>query len=233
MKALYLILNLGSVLIPFLYSFHPKLKLNRQWASILSSIALMMMVFIPWDVIFTQNGVWGFNPAYFIGIEFFDLPLEEWLFFICIPYACIFTHFALLHYFPNIQIHKKLTQVITYVLIVSFLGLSLFNHDKSYTFVNFGYAAIITTIVLLLDIELLSKYYLSFIIILIPFFWVNGVLTGSFIEDQVVWYNNRENLGIRIFTIPVEDMAYAFSMILTPLFLQPSIEKLFRKQTVN
>ena len=60
---------------------------------------------------------------------------------------------------------------------------------------------------------------------LIPFFIVNGILTGSFIEDQVVWYNNDENLGIRIGTVPVEDSVYAFTMILTVLVLTDYFHK--------
>jgi lycopene cyclase domain-containing protein len=55
----------------------------------------------------------------------------------------------------------------------------------------------------------MGRLYLAFGMILIPFFIVNGILTGSFIDDQVVWYNNDENLGIRIGTIPLEDTFYA------------------------
>ena len=39
------------------------------------------------------------------------------------------------------------------------------------------------------------------------------------IPDEVVWYNDNQNLGIRFFTIPVEDFVYAFSMILSVLYL--------------
>lgn len=50
--------------------------------------------------------------------------------------------------------------------------------------------------------KLLNHYYLTFLIILIPFVIVNSILTGSFIEGEVVWYNNAENLGIASLTIP-------------------------------
>jgi lycopene cyclase domain-containing protein len=64
---------------------------------------------------------------------------------------------------------------------------------------------------------------------LIPFFIVNGVLTGSFITDQVVWYNNDENLSIRLFTIPIEDVIYAFTLILTNLYLTNFFQKRLAK----
>ena len=61
-------------------------------------------------------------------------------------------------------------------------------------------------------------------ILLIPFFIVNGILTGSFIAEEVVWYNNSENLNIRIFTVPIEDIVYAFSLILSNLILIKTFE---------
>tara|TARA_Y100000991_G_C21760806_1_gene258667 strand:+ start:205 stop:507 length:303 start_codon:yes stop_codon:yes gene_type:complete len=67
------------------------------------------------------------------------------------------------------------------------------------------------------NLQLLQHFLLTFLVMLIPFFIVNGVLTGSWIDNQVVWYNNTENLGIRMGTIPVEDSIYAYSMILMNL----------------
>ena len=48
---------------------------------------------------------------------------------------------------------------------------------------------------------------------------MNGILTGTGISEPVVWYNNAENMGIRIGTIPVEDIGYAFSMLFTNILL--------------
>ncbi len=219
MDSLYLWLNLGSLSIPFLYSFHPKLKLYKKWKYMFPAIGVMMLFFIPWDIVFTANGFWGFNPKYLTGFYIVNLPIEEWLFFICIPYACIFTHYALLYYFPNMKLSEKTTTRLTYLLILSMTVLVILFYDRWYPLINYGYAIVLLALVLRYEKEILQKYYLTFLVMLIPFFIVNGVLTGSFIKEQVVWYDNSQNLSIRMFTIPVEDSIYAFTMILTPLVI--------------
>lgn len=227
MDSLYLWLNIGSLSIPFLYSFHPKLKLYKKWKYMFPSIVIMMLLFIPWDIVFTGNGYWGFNPDYLTGLYIVNLPIEEWMFFVCIPYACIFTHYALLHYFPNMQLSEKATQFITYFLIFVLLLLVILFYDRWYSLINFSYAIVLIGLMLAYKKALLQKFFLTFLVMLLPFFIVNGVLTGSFIEEQIVWYDNTQNMGIRMFTIPVEDSVYAFTMILTPLVLTEYFEKKF------
>ena len=219
MTYLYLLLNISSLSIPFLFSFHPKIKFYKKWKSLIIAMLISMLIFIPWDIIFTKNGFWGFNETYFLNIKFLHLPLEEWLFFICIPYACVFTHYSLLHFFPKLKLSLQHTKIITLILIFVFMCLSIFNYNKWYTFINFTLASIILISVRLTKIDLLKRFYLTFLVMLIPFFIVNGILTGSFIENEVVWYNNAENLNIRLFTIPIEDSVYAFSLILINLFI--------------
>ncbi len=226
MSYLYLLLNLGSLSIPFLFSFHPKLKFYKHWKSLGIGILISMLIFIPWDVFFTINSIWGFNSSYYLNTKIFSLPIEEWLFFICIPYACVFTHYSLLYYFPNLQLTIGKTKLISYLLILGFLIISIYNYDKWYTFVNFSLATILTLLVVNKYPKILQSYLITFLVMLIPFFIVNGILTGSFIENEVVWYNNSENLNIRLFTIPIEDSVYAFTLILLNLFVMESVKKI-------
>ena len=190
---------------------------------------LTMGVFIPWDVIFTINGVWGFNSDYFLGVEILSLPFEEWLFFICIPFACVFTHYAVLLYFPNLKLKKVTTKAISISLVLILFVLALVNYDKWYTLVNFSLAIPLTWLVYKYNPQLLQHFLLTFLVMLIPFFIVNGILTGSWIDNQVVWYNDAENLGVRMGTIPIEDSIYAYSMILMNLFFFEYLCSIFKK----
>jgi lycopene cyclase domain-containing protein len=151
------------------------------------------------------------------------------LFFICIPFACVFTHYALLLYFPNLKLNKTTTKAISIGLITLLFILAVINYDKWYTVINFSLAIPITVLVYKYNTKLLQHFFLTFLVMLIPFFIVNGILTGSFITDQVVWYNNAENLGIRMGTIPVEDSIYAFTMILCNLFLTEVFVKKYQR----
>lgn len=50
----------------------------------------------------TKAGVCGFNPRYHSAVLIFKLPIEEWLFFIAVPFASIFLHDAFVLYFPQL-----------------------------------------------------------------------------------------------------------------------------------
>ena len=70
----------------------------------------MMLFFIPWDIYFTYHHIWHFNDEMTLGVDFLLLPLEEWLFFIIIPFCCVFIHEVLCYFFPlqRILIPKKI-----------------------------------------------------------------------------------------------------------------------------
>ena len=96
----YLLLMLLSISYPLIRSFENKIRFYKNWKSLTFAITIMMTIFIVWDVIFTTLSVWSFNDRYILGYKFLSLPIEEWMFFICVPYSCIFIHEVLNYFFP-------------------------------------------------------------------------------------------------------------------------------------
>ncbi|WP_026450762.1 lycopene cyclase domain-containing protein [Aequorivita capsosiphonis] len=221
----YLLLNLASLSIPFLFSFHPKLKFYKLWKYFFPATFIMMAFFVSWDIIFTQNAFWGFNETYLLGITFAKLPLEEWLFFICIPYACLFTIYSLKKLLPKFRFSNKTTDIIYFSLQTILIVTLLYNYNRWYTAINFTYAIILLGLVFNYKKEALNVFFPVFLILLTPFFIINGYLTGSWIDEPVVWYNDAENLGIRIGTVPIEDSVYALSMQLTVFVLMERFQE--------
>lgn len=210
---LYLALELGSICIPLLLSFDRKVAFYRQWPVLIPSILITGAFFAAFDIYFAAKRIWGFNPRYHSGIIIAHLPLEEWFFFILIPYASIFIHFVMKAYFPGLGFNDKTTRIVTFILIFFLAAVIIAERDKVYSVTYFSLMVLVLLISLLLKSKLLNGFYISFLVILIPFIMVNGILTGSLIEGEVVWYNHNEITGFRLITIPVEDFAYGFSLI--------------------
>lgn len=105
MKWTYFFIDFFSILVPFIFSFHPCLKLYKCWPTLFPAMLLTGGVFIAWDMYFTHLKIWGFNADYLTGIYILNLPLEELLFFLCIRDSCVFTYACL-----NLQIKKTLSK---------------------------------------------------------------------------------------------------------------------------
>ena len=210
----YLAVDIGAILFPFIFSFHPKLKFHKTWVAFFPAMIISAIIFIVADIRFTRIGVWGFNPDYLTGIYFFNLPIEEYLFFFCIPYACIFTYQCfkiLLQQSPDENTTRLISKIASVVLFI--VGIIYFNH--LYTSTTFIALAIYLFITAQFNLNFsLGKFFLAYLILLIPFFICNGILTGTGLASPVVWYNNNQNLGIRILTIPIEDFFYGLLLIL-------------------
>jgi len=228
--SLYLTLLLCSLAFPLALSFDKKVAFFKYWKTLFPSVLLAGIIFIAADIIFTKNGVWGFNPRYHSGFTPAGIPVEEWLFFIIIPYVSIFTHYVIINYFPNACLSDKTTRVITWVLTALLSLLVLIFHSRTYTAFYSAFMAALLIISLTGKSRMLNRFYITFLVILIPFFIVNGILTGSFIEEEVVWYNGSEITGLRIFTVPFEDIMYGFSLIFLNLMLMEKFKILLEKK---
>jgi lycopene cyclase domain-containing protein len=200
-----------SVLYPLAQSFEKRVYMHRKFKFILPGILITGTVYIVWDIWFTRAGIWGFNPNYTRHIDLFGLPLEEWLFFLIVPYACIFL-FEVLRLFVKRFYHPGFARVILWVLMLTLLLSLPFVYNRTYTFTAFAFTA------LMLFLQLLQKTYrtwfsgflLAYLLSLIPFMVVNGILTAL----PVVWYDNAENLGRRLYTVPLDDFVYLMGLLL-------------------
>lgn len=211
---LYVFINLGAISIPFFAGFDKRLRFYRQWRFLFPAMLLTMVVFIPWDMLKTYLGVWGFNPRYLLGYYIGNLPVEEWLFFIAIPYACLFTYHSM-NYLVKKDYLGKYADRITFALAIVLLLIGLMNTGRLYTSVTFiSTGGFLLFHYYFIRAGYMGRFYLMYLVTLIPFFIVNGLLTGSFIPEEVVFYDNTQNLGIRLGTIPVEDMVYGLLMLL-------------------
>jgi lycopene cyclase domain-containing protein len=214
MKFLYLLVNFGAFIIPFLFSFHPKLLFYKKWRFLWPAIFFSAIPFILWDIYFTSIGVWGFNHQYILRVYIANLPLEEVLFFVCIPYACIFTYhcFSILIKRDFLARWEKYISSIIFILLI-IIGITY--ADKMYTILTcLSFLALLVFAKLNATRLNLSRFYFTYFVLLLPFTLVNGILTGTGLDQPVVWYNNLENLNIRILTIPVEDIFYGMALIL-------------------
>lgn len=233
MNSLYSILLLASVAVPLGLSFDKKLQFYKQWKYLFPSIIIVAALYIAVDVYFTKIGVWGFNVRYYSNCTLLGLPIEEWLFFMVIPYASIFLHDSIVLYFNKFQTTQKPANILTLILIVLSVLLLIFNSEKAYTMYILSTIVVVLILSFFDSSETTRTFYATFLIILVPFVVVNSILTGSFIDEPVVWYNNSENLGIRFLTIPVEDFGYAFSLILFNLLLRNKLKASLSKSSKN
>lgn len=221
----YLLVNFLAILVCFIASFDKRLQFHKQFGAFLKSALVVGIPFIIWDVWFTAEGVWWFNLDYTLGLVVAGLPVEEWLFFVCIPFACTFTYYCL-EKFVDLEWANAFQTIIVFVSVIVLVVVALAHHEQLYTFVT----AVFTVATLLYlhfvaRINWIGRASLTFTVLMLGFFPVNGVLTGTGLESPIVNYNPDEFLGFRMLTIPIEDAVYGYSQFLWILYFFKRFQK--------
>ncbi len=219
----YFLILAASLVGPLALSFDKKVAFYKNWKYLFPAMLIPAILYIAWDMHFTQNGMWSFNPEYITGINLYNLPLEEVLFFFVVPYCCVFIYACIRAYFPNL-INKKSADQVLMLLAIGLLIAGVINADKYYTSWTFIFNGVFILIIYSVrryfkSFDALS-FLISYAICLIPFLLVNGFLTAI----PVVIYNDAENLGIRIYTIPFEDAFYGMLLVLMNIVIYEKIK---------
>jgi len=225
LKATYAILLVFALLPVLAFGWEKQLRFYKRIRFTVPGIFLVATPFLLWDSWFAITGAWGFNPDYVLGCYVFTLPIEEVLFFFIVPISCIFIYEAIGFYWPNglLRTAPLLPQM---VLIPVLLGCIIFHYTSIYTVVNFSACLLLLVGLLWFSPPWLSRFWLGFLVSLLGFLVVNGVLTFL----PVVWYSSKAIMGYRIVSIPVEDFVYCLCLMLGNVWLyeQAKQNKMYR-----
>jgi lycopene cyclase domain-containing protein len=87
----YMLVLILAAIVPVCGSFWPPLGFYRNLRALFYSIGLIVAVFGLWDIFATYRGHWYFNPGSVWNVRVINLPVEEVLFFVVIPFCTIYT----------------------------------------------------------------------------------------------------------------------------------------------
>jgi lycopene cyclase domain-containing protein len=209
MKIEYLLLDLTILVFPVLaITFTHKAKFPNLSLA-LKSIIPVALIFVLVDFI-VINWFWYFNPKYILGIRLFEVPLEELLFFIIIPFSCLSIWVNLKSKIKGEVTLKYLGYFSLFIFLISLWGAY---YQKYYTFIIFF---IFFAFILLTKNKKVQKTWVYIIpLTLILTFIFNLYLTAR----PIVLYNPSVISGLKIITIPMEDFVYGLILIISTIYI--------------
>lgn len=203
----YLIILISSIILPFAFSFEKQIFFIKKIKNVLLSICIVGVPYLVWDIIFTVNKIWGFSEGRVSKLKILSLPIEEILFFVVVSYALIFIYEVVNFYFREREL--KINYRIFLLNSIIFLLIAAIVYPRIYTTLQMLITSFLFLLVGITKNRLFSSlnFWLFILISFVPFLVINYFLTSI----PIVWYDDSENLGIRILTIPVEDFFYHFA----------------------
>lgn len=210
----YLMIDLLIIVCPLILITLPWFSYyRRSFRQLIIATVTVGALFVVWDGLVTRRGDWGFNPQFVLPFSLAGLPIEEWLFFLAVPFSCLFIYESLRHFFTDRPVPFNRRAYRWTALLCFFLALLSLHH---------GYSALVflaTGLWLIWAADfarkmLSSLFYWVYLGLSFLLFVVFNYYLTSF---PVVIYNPSAILGVRVLTIPVEDFFY--NLILLSLYL--------------
>ncbi|MNI69679.1 hypothetical protein D3C85_1410710 [compost metagenome] len=118
-------------------------------------------------------------------------------------------------YFPKNEL-QKYSLALSNLILGLCIAILFFSYSRWYTLINFGFLLVVLGYVEYVNVRLrfMYRFFRAYLVSLIPFYIVNGFLTAI----PVVMYNDKENLGFRVGTIPFEDHFYLMGLLLLNIY---------------
>ena len=177
----------------------------------LPAIIFSGAIFVLLNIRFLEEEIIGFNPDYLLGKSFLNLPIEEWLFLIVMSLLSFSIYLLVKIKFADFEKPSVFIAVSLFLLVV-FGFTAWFSRQKSFPFFLFFLLTIYLGYTIFRNRfkTHFTKFYIAYLISVIPYFLIKGILNTL----PVIFYNDEYTLGIRLFSVPVEDFGYFFLLML-------------------
>lgn len=210
MNVEYLLFNLVVAAGPVMASFDRRVRYVRRWPRALLASAIVAVPYLVWDALVAGRH-WDFVHGRTLDLRIAGLPPGEILFFITVPFACLFVWEILRTFWPGRELPDLRWVPWTLMALIP-LGVLLLLFGVEYTglaLIALGLAAALDR---LLGTRLLHNptawNWLGIVLLLVLIF--NTYLTAR----PIVVYADAYRVMVRLGTIPLEDFVYGLSHLL-------------------
>ncbi len=209
-KHTYSLIAVAVLAGPLAASFESHVRFWTHWPAVFAALALTGALYLFWDAMVVGRGDWAFNPKFTGTFRLFGLPLGEYLFFVSVPYACLFL-FEVVNRYAVDQRWLIVDSAFLFVPTLILAGAAAVYWRQRYTFLALISAAAFLGVLALTFPQLAgqSHFWIWFALCFAAFLVVNGIYTAL----PTIWYNPRAIWGVRVGPIPVEDFFYNFSYL--------------------
>ena len=225
MNYTYLLVNLGLLLFSGLVFSNRQINFAGQSKFIILAVLINVFAFSVPTEFLTQLKVVVFNPPYLSGMTLWELPIEELLLSLLLPFSGI-----AIYLFLNVRYKDNSLEKYSLALSNMMLGVCIamlyFGHQKLYTLFTFSILLVFLLYIEYVNkIRFMYKFYRAFLVSLLLFYTVYGILTSI----PVIQYTTEETLNFNFSHIPFESHFYYMSMLLLSIYLY----ELFKSRARN
>jgi lycopene cyclase domain-containing protein len=207
-------------------SFVTNVKPHKHIRGLLAGYLFVSFPFMVWDVWATASGHWGFNEVYVTGPYVFDVPIEEFLFFITVPFAMVYVWGVVKKYVTDHSMAGILPLLAFGITAGAAVWMLVHYWNNGYTR-SAAIAALVAVLFTAVSRVAYTWRFWTFQFLLLGLFLVfNSILTML----PIIVYSPDAIIGFKIGDIPIEDFFFNFAFF--SLFLlvyniadQPRITK--------
>lgn len=205
----YLFFNLIVFVPVLILSFITDVKPHKHWRALLSAFLLVSIPFILWDWWAVANGHWGFNAKYILDYRVLQLPLEELLFFVTVPFAMIYVWGVIKKFVTDRAVGTLWPLLVASIAVGVSIALLVLYWNNGYTRSAMLAALIAIGLALCSNLFFTQRFWTFQIVLLGIFVVANWLLTAL----PIITYGDSSIIGYRVITIPIEDFFFNFAFL--------------------